>query len=72
MPLVDDQGKESLNFQISITLYSIPCVLAVFVTGSFAPIMLIGLANVVFVLIAAESAGRGNTYRYPFCVRLIR
>ncbi|MFH1113034.1 MAG: DUF4870 domain-containing protein [Pseudomonadota bacterium] len=72
MPLVAHQGKESMNFQISMTLYSIPCVLAVFVTGSFSPIMVIGLANIVLVLIAAESVGKGSAYRYPFCLRLIR
>ncbi|QVL46314.1 MAG: DUF4870 domain-containing protein [Methylophilaceae bacterium] len=69
---IADQSKEALNFQITIAI-------AMFVCGSILSWVLIGimlipiiwLANIVFCIIAAISTSKGETYRYPFCLRLI-
>jgi uncharacterized protein len=68
-PFIDDQGKESLNFQISMTIY-------LFVSGllcifGLPLILLIGLAGVVFVIIAATKANDGERYRYPLTIRFL-
>jgi len=71
MPLVDDQGKESVNFQISTTIYFIiSLVLCLVVIGAF---MLAALAvfKIIFVIIATVSASRGERFRYPLCIRFI-
>lgn len=66
-----DQAKEALNFQISILIgYIIAGVLAWVLIG-FILMPLIWLLNVVFCIIAAISSSKGETYRYPFCLRLI-
>ena len=70
-PFVDDQGKESLNFQISITIYCIvAAILIVIVIGIF---LLIGLAilDLVLIIIAAVKANTGEKFRYPLTIRLI-
>ena len=82
LPSVDEQGKESLNFQISITLYLIG--LGAITVGSL--VILIGflllpvfigalacwwLVNLIFVVIAAIKASNGEAYRSPMTIRFI-
>ena len=72
MPFVEDQGKEVLNFQISITIYLIISgILCIILIG--IPIV-IGLMIFGFIItvIAAISANDGTSYRYPFNLRLIK
>lgn len=71
-PFVDDQGKEAVNFNISMTIYVIvAAILTVIVIG--VPI-LIGLAIFWFVIliVAAIQANTGVAYRYPLNLRLIK
>ena len=71
MPFVDEQGKEALNFQISITIYLIAAgILSIILIG--LP-LLFGLliAQIALVIIAAVKISGGETYRYPLTIRLI-
>lgn len=68
---LNDQAKEALNFQISILISQfIAGVLAIILIG-FMFMGIIWLANIVFCILAAISTSKGETYRYPFCLRLI-
>jgi uncharacterized Tic20 family protein len=71
-PFVDEQGKEALNFQISILIYAIVAGLLIFVCiGAFLlPAVLI--FDIVFLIIAAIKANDGFHYRYPMCIRFIK
>jgi hypothetical protein len=77
MPGVDAHGKEALNFHISIFLYSIAMMLVAFLTcglGAFLVVplaILLGLAQIVFAVIAGIKASNGEFYRYPFTIRLV-
>lgn len=71
-PFVDEQGKESLNFQISITLYSFAAaILIILVVGIF---MLISIFFVTFILVvvAGVRANDGIHYKYPLTIRFIK
>lgn len=71
MPLVEDQGKESLNFQITILLAGIVCfVLAFFVIGFFLGIALL-IYDVVMIVLATKSVQEGRPFRYPLTLRLL-
>lgn len=71
-PFVDDQGKESLNFQISITIYCIiAAILILIIIGIFLLIGL-GILALVLIIIAAVKANSGEKFRYPLTIRLIR
>lgn len=70
-PFVDDQGKESLNFQISFTIY---CIIATVLAVIFIGIILLialGIAFLILVIIAAVKANEGEEFRYPFIIRLV-
>jgi uncharacterized Tic20 family protein len=72
MPFVDDQGKETLNFQITIMLALIgACVLMIVLVGFLLAFVLV-LFHFVFTIIAAVQSSEGVLYRYPFCWRVIR
>ena len=75
-PLVEDQGKESLNFQISMTLYLLAVGVLAAIPGllSLAGSAFLGLAIFAFgvVTIAAIRAKRGDQYRYPLTLVFVR
>jgi uncharacterized Tic20 family protein len=70
-PFVDEHGKESLNFQISMTIYGIISgILCVALIGFFLlPVILI--SDLVLVIIASIRANDGEPYRYPVTLRFI-
>lgn len=71
-PLVDDQGKEALNFNIAVTLAFIVAFILMFVVIGVLLMPLIGIAWLVFVILAAIKSNEGVTYRYPVNLRLIK
>jgi uncharacterized Tic20 family protein len=76
-PFVDEQGKEAVNFQISMSLYGVVGSVACLITciGAILIPFLIGavyIVALVFLLIAAVKANNGEHYRYPLCIRLIK
>lgn len=69
---IDDQGKESLNFQISLLIYSVACLILTFIGIGvllFFPLIVFGL---VCIILAAIKASEGTAFRYPACIRLIK
>jgi len=69
---VDDQGKESLNFQISMTIYLLVSWILFFIVIG-VPLM-IGLIifNVVMIIMASVKSINGEKFRYPLSLRLIK
>jgi uncharacterized Tic20 family protein len=69
---VADQGKEALNFNISVLLAAIVCgVLVLIFIG-----ILLGVALFIFwltmTIIAGIKASEGVLYRYPVTLRLVK
>lgn len=71
-PFVDDQGKESLNFQITITILMIVSAILIIVIIGILLLPLVGLLSLIFIIVAAVKANGGERYRYPFALRLIK
>ena len=71
-PFVDAQGKEALNFQITVGIIYVICgATSCFVIPIFI-MMGVGIAALVLAIMAAVKANDGVTYRYPFTLRLIK
>ena len=67
-----EQAKEALNFQIAVFLVYIACgILTVIHIGAYLMFPLF-VANIVFCVLAAMATNKGETYRYPFTLRLIK
>ena len=72
MLFVDDQGKEALNFQITMAIAVIVCIVLMLVLIGFLLIWIVGIVDLIFIVIAAISANNGQAYRYPLNLRLIK
>ena len=72
LPFAADQGKEALNFNITIAIAAIICGLLTLVLFGFLLLPLVGLAWLIFTIIGAMKANNGEAYRYPFALRLIK
>ena len=78
MPFVNDQGKEALNFNITLAIVCISLlVLTVMTLGigiliAFPIGVVVGVGWLVLTVIAAIKASEGVAYRYPFALRLIK
>lgn len=70
---VDDQGKEALNFQITIGIAYIALGVLACLTLGLGSILLpvVGIINLIFCILACVAANRGERFRYPFAIRLI-
>ena len=69
---VNDQGKESVNAQLTFTLYCIPCALLWLVFIGIPLTFGLYVANCILVIVAAMAANEGRTYRYPLILRLVK
>ncbi len=71
-PFVDEQGKESLNFQISMTIYSIVAGLLAFALIGFLIFPILIVVHVTLTIIAIVKTNKGENYRYPITIRIIK
>jgi uncharacterized Tic20 family protein len=71
-PFVDQQGREALNFQISMTIYTLFAALLYFLKMGMFLLLIIAGINFILVIIASLKAYNGETYRYPFTLQLIK
>ncbi|MNM86483.1 hypothetical protein D3C81_986350 [compost metagenome] len=71
-PYVDQQGKEAVNFQITVTLAMlISCLLMLVIIG-FLLLGLVTIVALVLTIIAGIKANEGVAYRYPFTWRPLK
>lgn len=68
---VDDQGKESLNFQISASIYMLVAALSMFVLIGFILLPVVALATLIMTIVGAIRANNGEQYRYPLTIRFV-
>lgn len=69
---VDRQGKESLNFQISMMIYVIiSAFLVLLIIGIFLLIAL-GLLNLILVIVASVKSNSGERFKYPLTIEFIK
>ncbi len=72
MPFVDDQGKESLNFQLTMLIAVIISIILMFVIIGFLLLGVIVIYQIVVIIIASIKANDGVKYRYPYTIRFIK
>lgn len=70
-PFIDDHGKETLNFHISILIYYAISALLVFVIIGFPLLIAVFVLSLIGMIKASLAAKRGEYYRYPACIRFV-
>ncbi|QNP42209.1 DUF4870 domain-containing protein [Lysobacter solisilvae (ex Woo and Kim 2020)] len=71
MPFVADQGKEALNFNITVAIAAIISGILIFVVIGFLLLAVVAVGWLVLTILACIEANKGVAYRYPFTLRLI-
>ncbi|HWX67366.1 MAG TPA: DUF4870 domain-containing protein [Rhodanobacter sp.] len=71
MPFVNDQGKEALNFNITVAIAAVVCGLLCIVLIGFLLLPVLVVLWLVFVIVGTIKANEGTLYRYPFALRLV-
>lgn len=66
---VTAHAKESLNFQITISLVGL--LLIITIVGIFL-LWVVGIFAMILIIVATVRASEGKLYRYPFTLRLIK
>ena len=83
---VEEQAKEALNWWITVAgvwivlwlltliLVAVTCSGRLFCTGGFLGFLpwLAAIGGVIFAIMGGIAANKGEPYRYPFAVRLIK
>lgn len=69
---VDDQGKEAVNFQITITIAAIVAGLSILLVIGIILLPAVLLFDVAMMIVAAINANNGIRYRYPLSIRFIK
>lgn len=73
-PFVDDQGKEALNFHLSVLIVGFGLAILSCITLGFGALLYIPLLVVVLIfgIMGTIAANRGEAYRYPVNIRMIK
>ena len=71
-PEIDENGKESLNFQISMLIYNVIAGVLCLVLIGFILLAILHILNLVLVIVASIQTSEGKFYRYPMTIRLIK
>ncbi len=70
-PFIEDQAKESLNFQLNVLMLDILFAVSIFIYIGFLLFPSLVLTNALWCYLAGMAAKEGKQYRYPFNVRYI-
>lgn len=69
---VAQHALEALNFQITIAIGWVICMMLSFILIGVFLMPLLFIANLVFCILAAMAASKGQPYSYPFALRLLK
>jgi uncharacterized Tic20 family protein len=71
-PFVDAQGKEALNFQITMMIYGLVSAVLCLVIIGFLLLFALLIMDLVCVIMASVKANNGMSYRYPLTIRFLK
>lgn len=71
LPFAADQAKEALNFHITVCIALVIASILMIVLIGLLLLPIIAIAALILTIIAAIKANNGESYRYPFTLRLI-
>jgi len=71
-PYVQAHAKESLNFQLTVLIAYIVCVILMILLIGLLLVWLVMIGNLVLVIIATIKASENKMYKYPFSIKFIK
>jgi hypothetical protein len=71
-PFVDQQGKEAVNFHLTVLIAAIIISPTICIGIGIVLLVILGIGAIVLSIIAGMKANEGVAYRYPWTLRLIK
>lgn len=71
-PYLSEQGKEAINFQISITIYYIVAAVLVLLVIGLLLLAILTVFQIIAMIIASVESANGRPYKYPLSIRFLR
>jgi uncharacterized Tic20 family protein len=69
---VNVNGRESLNFQLSVLLYIVLAIPLCFIIIGIPIIIMLGILKVICVIIASVKAAKGESFTYPLVIPFVQ
>ena len=70
--LVDEHGKNIINWMISLIIYFAIAIPLCFLIIGIPIVMVLGLLTVLFPIIGAVKASNGEVYTYPLTIKFLK
>lgn len=69
---VDYHAKEALNFQLTMLIGFVACIILMFIIIGIPLLIALAIVDLVMSIKAAMAADKGEHYKYPYSLRLIK
>ncbi len=66
---LDAQGRELMNFQVSVLIYAMVSALLCIILIGFPMLFVVGVGSLIFTIIGLVKASDGLIYRFPYILR---
>jgi len=70
--LVDQHGKNVMNWLISFFIYGIISFILIFVGIGILMLWALGILNIIFAIVGGLKASNGEVWAYPFTIRFLQ
>lgn len=70
--IIDAHAKASLNFQLSMLLYTFIAGIAIFIVIGIPFLFILPLVNLICIILATIEADKGNLFKYPITITFVR
>lgn len=72
MPLLDQHGKDALNFQLSMILFMILSIPLIFIIIGVPILIGLVFTQLIATIVVAIKAQNGEKYKYPLTIRFLK
>lgn len=69
---VKEQAQEALNFQITLTIAWVVSFILVFIIIGLLLLPVVAIGGLVLMIMAGIAANKGEAYKYPINIRLVK
>lgn len=69
---IEEHTRESLNFQLSFTIYLIGSAILIIIAIGYLLLVLLALGGIYFILKASYAAYNGEKFKYPYTIQFIK
>jgi uncharacterized Tic20 family protein len=71
-PFIDEQGKEAVNFQLTMLIVFVLSLILSCVLIGIPMLIALGILEIVAPIVGAINASNGQHFRYPLTIRFIK